>query len=90
MQITEKLRSEIALVLQDLGREEVDRIADKCQCSIDTVYRLWRRIQLREEGRVLVTHPVVLELAELAVARKRENKTTTKRIDKIMKQLSAA
>ena len=36
MQITEKLRSEIALALQDLGREEVDRIADKCQCSIDT------------------------------------------------------
>ena len=90
MQIDEKLRKEIASVLSSIGTEDVERIAEKCECSIDTVYRMWRKIRGLEKGRVLSTNKVVLELAELTIERKKDSKVSENRLGKIMKQLSAA
>ena len=90
MQITEKTRSEIALSLPKLGFEECTRIAKECGCSIDTVYREWRKIRGTQKGAIDMEHPVVLALAELAIVRRKEIKATKKRLSKVMKQLSAA
>lgn len=88
--MNEKLRKEIATALPSIGKEDVERIAEKCECSIDTVYRMWRKIRGLEKGRLLSTNKVVLELAELAIERKKDNKVSENRLGKIMKQLSAA
>jgi hypothetical protein len=90
MQITEKLRTEIALALPNLGFAEATEIAKDCLCSHDTVYREWRKIHGREKGKSLASNPVVVSLAELAAKRKAETKKLTKRMAKSMKQLSAA
>ncbi len=89
MQITEKLRTEIALCLPILGLSEANRIARECGCSNDTVYREWRKIRGVTPGRTSMDNPVVLAIAELAVQRRRETKERAKRSDKIIRQLSA-
>lgn len=90
MQITEKLRSEIALALPKLGLEEANEIARQCGYSNDTVYREWRKIHGRVAGKSLVSNPVVVALAELAAKRTAEAKALDKRLKKSMRQLSAA
>jgi len=90
MQITEKHRNEIAVSLPKLGTHEVNAIAADCHCSTDTVYREWRKIHGRESGIIRTDNPVVISLAELAVARKKEAKLLAKRLRKSMQQLSAA
>lgn len=90
MQLTEENRQEIALALPNLGKAEAKEIASKCNCSHDTVYREWRKIKGTTKGAVDGLNPVVLELIELAVARKREMKEAEKQLRKSMRQLSAA
>lgn len=90
MQITEKLRTEIALSLPKLGISEAEKIKKETGLSTDTVYREWRKIMGREKGKTMMDHPVVMALAELAISRKEEKKAVDKRISRITKQLSAA
>lgn len=90
MQITGKLRNEIALALPKLGLEEATTIANECHCSMDTVYREWRKIHGRVPGKILATNNVVVALAELAAKRTAEAKALDKRLKKSMRQLSAA
>jgi hypothetical protein len=90
MQITEEIRNEITLSLPSLGLDEVNRIAKECGCSIDTVYREWRKIKKTEDGPSFLENPVVMALVKLAVKRKRKNKKAIEGAAKIIKQLSAA
>lgn len=90
MQITEKLRNEIALALPKLGFKEAEKIKTDTGKSTDTVYREWRKIMKSENGKTEMNHPVVMALAELAVRRKEEKKSVDKRISRFTKQLSAA
>lgn len=89
MQITEKLRNEIALALPKLGLEEANNIARECNCSNDTVYREWRKIHGRVAGKSLASNLVVIALAELAAKRSTEARLLEKRLKKSMQQLSA-
>lgn len=88
MQITEKLRQEIALSLPRLGLTEAHQIATECMCSIDTVYREWRKVHGRTPGKSLANNPVVISLTELAVKRRAKQQKLDKRMQKSMQQLS--
>ena len=90
MQITENLRKEIAASLPKLGVEEATAIAKECLCSIDTVYREWRKIHGRAPGKSMANNSIVVMLSELAAARKAQAEKLNKRLKKSMKQLSAS
>lgn len=89
MQITAKLRDEIAMSLPNLGWEEVLQIAKESDVSTDTVYRYWRRIHGRATGKIPTHNNVVIALAELAAKRAAEARAKDERLKKSMEQLSA-
>lgn len=87
MQVTEKLRNEIALSIPKLTLEQADKIAAKTGLSVDTVYRTLRIIRGRESG--TPNEDVLLALGELAIQFQKSIRGKHKRLAKIQKQLSA-
>lgn len=88
MQITEKTRIEIALAIGKLAIQEAEVIATNANCSMDTIYREWKK--MRTPGSVLKSdNEIVVALSELAAIRKDEKSKLTTRFNKSMQQLSA-
>ncbi len=88
MQITEKTRSEIALAIGRLAIQEAEKIAVKVNCSMDTIYREWKK--MRTAGSSLKSeNEIVVALAELAAIRQTEKSNLANRFNKSIKKLSA-
>ncbi len=87
MQLTEKNRREITTSLSELPTDQANKIAATNGVSLATVYRIWKRIK---DGSEVEVDTIVLAIAELATAKKAEDKETHRRWLKVQKQLSAA
>jgi DNA-binding CsgD family transcriptional regulator len=86
MQITEKLRHEILFAMRELPDKEAEQIALINGVSKMTVYRYWKRLKTED----VEVNNIVLAIASLAASRKPAALKKQKKLNKIMKQLSAA
>jgi hypothetical protein len=85
MQLTKKDRDAILLSLKEITQQEAETIAAVNSVGPVTVYKYWKLIR---EGDPVEVNNITLSIAELALAKRKEEIEVEKRITEITKQLS--
>lgn len=86
-QITEKDRNKIALSIGKLTIKEAEQIKAKCRCSMDTVYREWRKMRT-PRSLIKTENEITAALIDLAALRVERANEIEKAVRNSMKQIS--